>query len=427
MNYKRPFILEILAEFHSLLLFAVLYPFLASVFLLKGTTFWRATFCSLFLLPALVISRILIQRLRNFLLFLFSGVLVAALTGFFSFVTVGLHHPAGKVYCFLSVFFTMMIFIIRAYTKVSYGQMKQEFYAAHGDKAVFTVQEWEVTDLLTSPRPYHWVWYTVLYVAGMFFHFKTFLYIAFTMLFADILICAAFYYMNALHTYIHKNRHVASLPVQTMKKSHRMIGILGALLFVLFLLPSALYGREFLPNLKAEKPTLTFMEVMHSTQEPSDPEISSEQIAAAIIAQQDTPAWVFLLIRILCFLVIVAIVVTAIVLLVRYIQRTGQSFSVEAEDETVFLNAGQTDSADTVAHPDSTDAHPSAEQQIRKRYRKTIKKATKGQPNSWATPSELEQDAGLSEQEKTQTLHDIYEKARYSQDGCTSDDWNLLR
>ena len=52
--------------------------------------------------------------------------------------------------------------------------------------------------------------------------------------------------------------------------------------------------------------------------------------------------------------------------------------------------------------------------------------ATKGQPNKWATPSELERDAELADNAGMQALHDAYEKARYSENGCTREDMNAL-
>lgn len=60
---------------------------------------------------------------------------------------------------------------------------------------------------------------------------------------------------------------------------------------------------------------------------------------------------------------------------------------------------------------------------IRRRYRKTILKASKEQPESWAAPAELEAGAGISDQR----LHEYYEKARYSLEGCTPEESRALK
>jgi hypothetical protein len=65
--------------------------------------------------------------------------------------------------------------------------------------------------------------------------------------------------------------------------------------------------------------------------------------------------------------------------------------------------------------------------QIRRRYKRTIRKSTKGRPCAWASPSELESHAGLAESADMHKLHDYYEKARYSKDGCTRTDVDALQ
>ena len=60
---------------------------------------------------------------------------------------------------------------------------------------------------------------------------------------------------------------------------------------------------------------------------------------------------------------------------------------------------------------------------IRRKYMKTIKKAKKSAPDEWLAPEEIESFAGV----ENKTLHHVYEKARYSREGCTAEDKNLLQ
>ena len=415
MKTKRPLILEILAWIHSLFLFEAFYPFLASIFELKDEQFWRAAFSGLVLILPIILSHFLLQHIHHFLLYLAVGILLSSLTGFLSLCITGFHHPAGIIYGILSFIFSMAVFLIRIYTKISFGRMKKEFYALHGEKEVFPKQEWQLTNCLTRPRIYHWVWFTVLYLFGMLFHFTTFLYFMFTVVLFDIFIFFAFSYINSFHEYIHKNRRVANLPIQTMNRSHRMIGLLSGMLLVLFLLPAVFYGHEFEPELKAEKPTLTFMEVMQDTQQEMNTEISSEQTSLPAPPDNPEPVWLTVLMRTLSAFILACIVLAVISLLIRYVKKLGSDFSVESEDETVFLQTDHPDSAGTVQKHVSLKEQLSKDQQIRRQYRKTILKATKGQPKAWATPTELEHDADLSEHDISE-LHHAYEKARYDKE-----------
>lgn len=66
----------------------------------------------------------------------------------------------------------------------------------------------------------------------------------------------------------------------------------------------------------------------------------------------------------------------------------------------------------------------SADARIRRHYRKTILTGRKlkhqtAPPPEWASPAELERSAAVD----NQTLHQLYEKARYSREECTEEEW----
>lgn len=69
----------------------------------------------------------------------------------------------------------------------------------------------------------------------------------------------------------------------------------------------------------------------------------------------------------------------------------------------------------------------SADARIRRHYKKTIltgrkQKSQASAPPEWASPTELEQSAAVDDQ----TLHRLYEKARYSREECTEEEWKRL-
>ena len=101
---------------------------------------------------------------------------------------------------------------------------------------------------------------------------------------------------------------------------------------------------------------------------------------------------------------------------------------INEETESTFLQDSQKNERDSLFsrlfHPNTT---------IRKRFKKQIqmgihsdKKTSNSIPVS-LTPLELEQYAKLPDDERTQLLHALYEKARYSKEGCTKEDVASLR
>ena len=63
---------------------------------------------------------------------------------------------------------------------------------------------------------------------------------------------------------------------------------------------------------------------------------------------------------------------------------------------------------------------------IRRKYKKTIKKAENYKPTGAVTPAELYDINELSG-DGMRRLHDGYEKARYSREGCTKEEAEALR
>lgn len=428
MRYKRTIVLDIIAWFHSLLLFFWIYPLLASMLMFEGGTFWRTVTSCLLLLVPIILSWLLMQHIRNFILYLFFGTALSALVAFFALCWAGFDQPSGKLCLVLTFILSMIIFGVRTRAKITYGQMKEEFLDIHGDKAEFTLQEREIPNFLCQPHLYHLVWFTLLYVPGMFLRFNTCLYLMFGTLLLDIFLCLSYNYISCLYEYIRKNQYVANLPVSSMQKIHRTTGWIGALLLVLFMLPAILFGREFEPDLTTDKP---LFDVEQTTEE--DKKLNSAstgivdtQLIDAVNQSADPPIWLPALMRIIGYICMTVFIISLIILFIRRVRSLGHEFAIEEEDEVVFLKPEEKDSSRRFFHLKGKESHLSANQQIRKRYRKTIRRATKGQPSKWATPSELERDANLANDEAMQTLHAVYEKARYSKDGCSHKDLNLL-
>ncbi|MCM1106896.1 MAG: hypothetical protein NC355_08125 [Blautia sp.] len=423
MKRRTSAVLNILACLHAWILFAGLYPFFASLFSFHGTDFQRLTICSLLVLLPVILGFLLLQYLHNMFLYIFSGLLITAAGVIFSYLLGGAGLPTGNMAAILYGVISLTVFGIHLHTKVMYGKEKREFMEAPVQRGEFTLRISGMPGILLLPQPYHWGWLTILYVFAMFLHFTACLYCLFGLAFADVFICLLHRYIRALETYARQNRAVANFPARNMQRIHRLTGIAGFAMLTLFLLPAILFGREFQINLTTDAPLVSLEAPTEEAFQPvgGGQVVDTELMEAMLDSGHDAPKWLLALFEFIGYLIIAFCVIAAAMALIRKLRSMGLDFSTENADEIVSLHTAAPDEAQAV-HALPKERALSINQRIRRRYRKTIRKATKGRPSRWATPAELEQNAALHDD----ALHTVYEKARYSKDGCSREDLNQL-
>lgn len=427
MSYKKPMLLSILTWIHTLLLFAFIYPLAASMLSQHGAAFARMSACGQLLLIPIVTGSLLLERTRHMFVYLLCGLIATIVPAYIARTVVGASTLAGSVTFWMSICGGLLVFIVHTVGKVRYGNMKRDFLAIHGDQSAFTLPGPEIDSILTEPSYYHFVYFTVLYLIGMFLHFTTCLYVMFAMVLLDVFVVVGHHYCDALYQYVCQSQKVANLPLKTMRNIHRIIGIFGAFVLVLALLPSILFGHEFDIRLKPMEPVESTEIVQQTNTE------SMENGGGNPLEDLDTgpmfepPEWLLTLCKILGYVILVGIAFIILGQIIRNVRRHGQDFAVEQEDEIIFLKPAENEHKESLFTRLRSGHRLSASQQIRRRYRNTIKRTTKGLPSNWATPSELEQAASLPDNVATAHLHDCYEKARYSKDGCSNEELRSLR
>lgn len=415
MNERRPAVLDVLSLIHASLIFAAVYPFLAGLLGFSGSTFLQISAAGVLMLLPVTASFLLNRKIKSLILFFLLGASITTGCSYLAWCWGGRESYSGFVCGAATGIGSAIIFGLRIYTKVLYGKTKHEFYAVHSPDTPFELKGRQLPSPLNSPKLYHLLWFSALYVLDMLLHHKTSLYILFGMVFVDIFVCLSYQYISALYDYVSANRRLASLPLSSMHRIHRLLGIAGALLLTLFLLPGLLYGREFDPRLPAREPVQNTPPVMQQgnnrnyAQEKPDTEIveTSEP-------QKPAPRWIPVLLRVFGCIVAFAIAVFTIVLLFHIIRSLEKEFSVaDEEDEVIFLKKGKVNDEIETSGTGRTEGFFSRRQQIRRQYRRIIKKKTKGTPSFSATPAQLEETAALSGTPGMKELHESYEKARY--------------
>ncbi len=415
---------------------------------------------SLWLLIPLALGWIFIRVTRSLLLYLLCSCAVCALLA-------GLSHSALTTA--LSVFF----FAARCYVRIKKGRLNRILSETPGEAgAQLSPELWEIPTFLDRPLPAHWAVFVFYYVIFLVAKKTEFLRYVFYLLLADVFVCFLFSYLDNMRRFIRESKRIANLPVHSIQKVGRILLLVSTILLGVIVLPSALYGREPLTNLHFHRkaveltPSTEFPELMPGIPSGADFGMPGE-------APSEPPAWLVALGNVLFYLGVVAIAAAVLAAVYRICRNALAYFAQGEEDEIIFL--GTEERAGTGSGKPSLRAKKerrnSPNQKIRRLYKKTIRRAMKeyadgkiqasltrpeeaktlaglarakegrapvnqaflagsgaaATPAGWETPSELEAKAKLARNESTDKLHSLYEKARYSREGCTEEEAEALR
>lgn len=413
----------VLGWIHTVLLAFGFYPLIASCGGLTGADY--TSFCAIGLLlfiPA-ILGWWLLRKIHNMFLYLFAGTICSSVLGILAFGA-GKKFEYSEYYISITTFaLSIAIFIIHSISRVIHGEMKADFIAAHGADVPFQLKVWEVPTILTHPNTACIGWFVVQYIIGLVLRQPGYWRCVFYLTLLDVIVLFAFRYLNQFQVFLQENQNSASLPVRTIHRVHLILFVLGILLFMILLIPSVLYNREPLSEISFErKPIITENEGLGG-KETSVEDFDYDMMIPEIIMNSESseaPVWISYLIDIMLGILTIAFFICLILGVIRAVRYAVRNFSIKDEDEVIFLEDIEEENS-TKKEP-KTERFFSTNMHIRRRYKKIIRKATKGTPDFWATPSELEEHAGLSGTDRMNILHEVYEKARYSKDGANRED-----
>ena len=183
---------------------------------------------------------------------------------------------------------------------------------------------------------------------------------------------------------------------------------------LLFVLPSVLYHREPLTELKFELPGVP---VMPETEEmePMDGEEEKNPLAALMQEEmKEPPAWIRMLSEAFTWMFSAAVLIFCIILIYRLCRHAMRSFAAGEEDRVIFTEDEEEEQAQPVLRKKRHFWQRTDEKwKIRRQYKRAIRKNMPGTPEGWETPRELEEKANAQSEAVSKELHELYEKARY--------------
>ncbi len=395
---------------------------------------------SLWLIIPLALGWVFIRMTRSLVVYLLCSCAVCALL-------------SGLTHSVLTTALSAFLLAARCYTRIKKGKLARMLAETPGEAGAQLAPElWEIPTFLDRPSPAHWgifvFYYVILLLAKKAFLLKY----VFYLLLADVFVCFLFGYLDNMQRFIRENKRIANLPVHSIQKVGRILLLVSVILLGLIVLPSALYGREPLADLHIRRRTV---EITPSTEMPEMmPDILSPADLGMTEAPSEPPAWLTALSNVLFYLGAVIAAAALLAVIYRICRNALSYFAQDEEDEILFLGAEETSGvhADRRLPREKKERRSSPNRKIRRLYKKTIRNAMKknaaqgkvesGQkfpagrtevpaesmfPAGWETPSELETKAQLARDASTDKLHTLYEKARYSHEGCTEEDAEALR
>lgn len=404
-------ILALLSFFHAVLLGSVFYPVLAAVFQMKTAEAYSYLVSSLWLFAAVAVSYWGIRRIKGF----FGYLLIAVCT------CCGI---LGLSRCILTTILAALIFLIRCYVRIRRGQIRKLMQEMPGETGAQMDKElWEIPTLLDIPKMWHWGVFVLAYLLLVFLKREDLLRMVFWMLLTEIIICFLFTYIDRMVSFIAAKQHIANLPGRSVRRISYLVFGIGVLFLMVFLLPAVLYNEEPLTKIRL-KPR----EIVVKTEQETQQQVSGgmEEMLANLVGEvKEPPRWMSLLSEFIRYAALTVLMLGIIFFLCKMGKQALQSFAggAEEEDEIVFLGE---ESQEKLYGSDgkirSGEKWNSPNKKIRRRYKKVITQRRKQRPAGWESPTELEAAADLSGIADGERFHRLYEKARYSREGCNREE-----
>ena len=433
--------ITVIGWLHALLLCWGVYPFAARLLNLDGRDFRLFTLLGLLLILSVAGSSFLVKKLRFLALYWLCGPLLsccfAGLAGILAWAG-GLSFAMGSV---PAGFFSLLLFLLRGQARIQKGRRKkelQELSASTPDQIDESAIAFSF--FLDEPHPVQLLWFVVLYIAGALLKSAACWKMVFFLALADVFLCFLFQYLNGFHRYLKSRMQVANLPLSTMRKVVHIVLGCFLILLLLFAAPSLLYGKEYLAELK---PVSADRQDDREIEELPVEAIENDNPMLDLLRQEnenyEPPAWLSAVFWLLVYAVCILAAAALLLLLIRTLRQAGASFAAGTEDKITFLDSASSNPVAAFPGSKGSAEKLSANRRVRKIYKRTIRKAYKKNParsltagnspipGNALTPQELEQTSGLAGNSATAFLHATYEKARYSKEGCSTEEAALLK
>lgn len=398
---------------HGLLLMECAYVLWAEIVQAGAGERRRLMLTGLWLALPIAASFFLVKKVRNLWLFLLSGIALSA----------ALWRVSGSV---LTGALSLLVFLTRSYARIRKGRIRRMLLEMPGE-AVLQVAERDVPTFLDRPRLLHGLVFGALYAATLVMNWDAFLRPVFWLFAADLPVCLCSGYFGQLEQFVETHGKLANFPIRTLRRVADGIFLLLLTGLVLCALPSLLYGEEPLADLEWKQERQAPAELPQMEQQ--EPGMNMADLLGELGEggeRFEPPRWLIVAFEVLMWGIAAAFVLFLVCVLLRALRNMAGSFAQEAEDEIFSLEGEAKEQSFAVRRVRGAwERWRSPSMQVRRRYKRAIRQSAGLSISGTETPAELEEKAELASRmsgEELGRLHGLYEKARYSEEGCTRED-----
>lgn len=398
--------MRILTYLHATLIAMLVLPLLYAIAELQdadgeGMLYLK---CLLILIP-IVVTEIAVRRLKNPGVYLLSALAVTgAMWGAIRLFFAG----SGVLYPIVILAESIFTALIRFQERLRLARQQKEddLYAA------------PAISLLNQPS-FGFLWYfSVMYVIGILFYSKMLCDFAFWNGAVYFFVALAYTYITGTNHYLGLNKRTKSIPRKRLYIiGSGMLGLFAGLVLIAMLPSFFLAGQRRYTDIRTWSNNMQFAEY-----QPEIPQQTGEDgypgddwimmLNEGEAPPEPSKLWTYLG-WISAAAGIVFLLYEAIKMLRQVFQEFRDSFD-ENGDKVEELDDERSQKEERLNLRRSRKYDSEAER-IRRTYRRTIRRHRKEIPAPYESPSELEKNAGLSEEEGMKQLHVKYESVRYGQ------------
>lgn len=398
--------MRILTYLHATLIAMLVLPLLYAIAELQdadgeGMLYLK---CLLILIP-IVVTEIAVRRLKNPGVYLLSALAVTgAMWGAIRLFFAG----SGVLYPIVILAESIFTALIRFQERLRLARQQKEddLYAA------------PAISLLNQPS-FGFLWYfAVMYVIGILFYSKMLCDFAFWNGAVYFFVALAYTYITGTNHYLGLNKRTKSIPRKRLYTiGSGMLGLFAGLVLIAMLPSFFLAGQRRYTDIRTWSSNMQFAEY-----QPEIPQQTGEDgypgddwimmLNEGEAPPEPSKLWTYLG-WISAAAGIAFLLYEAIKMLRQVFQEFRDSFD-ENGDKVEELDDERSQKEERLNLRRSRKSDSEAER-IRRTYRRTIRRHRKEIPAPYESPSELEKNAGLSEDEGMKQLHVKYEGVRYGQ------------
>lgn len=398
----------LLSWIHDLLIFEGIYMLVAGVLNIKERETILFLLQGFVMLIPVILTYVVIRRCKSLWLFtLFSAVL-----------TWVMKMLSGSA---LTGYLTAFVCLFRCYVRLKEGELRKKMREMPGEAgAEDKTENWEVPAFLDSPRSIHCLVFVLMYLGLLFFHSYTLLLPFVGLLAAEAGVCMAYCYLGAFYEFVEMNRHVANFPINAMRKIRAGILGIGMILLILCMLPAVIYHEEPLSKLNIEPVQSNTVWEMPVYEGEPEPDHMMEELMKIKKEAKETPVWLKLILETAYVVILLFSAVIALRIVILAVKRAMGNFAEEEEDQVFFLGKDETAGEKNLGGIKrlKKESGNSYDRKIRRLYKRIVRRMIGKNITGSETPKELENKAGIH----IESVHELYEKARYGKEDCTKEE-----